>query len=118
METADDWIKEGRRLISLMPRVAPQTLYSAIADEVANAANISNDQLPLPAHTDRKRSTAAVSIQSTVSESIKSTQFKVPELFKPEENRKRKLPFGVENSTLAQHLIGPSKVSSVQQIYR
>ncbi|KAF5294156.1 hypothetical protein FQR65_LT10867 [Abscondita terminalis] len=118
LETSDEWIKEGRRLISLMPRVAPQTIYSAIADEVADAASINNEQLPFPAQTECKRTPTTSQVQSSTSESSRPQSFRLPETFKNEDTKKRKIPFGVESSTLAQHLIGPSKVSRIQQIYR
>lgn len=118
LETADEWIKEGRRLISLMPRMAPQTIYSAIADEVADSASLTNEQLPLPTLPDRKRTVPVSQVQQNVPESIKSQQFRTPDAFKNEESKKRKLSFGVENSSLAQHLIGPNKISRIQQIYR
>ncbi|KAF2895391.1 hypothetical protein ILUMI_10786 [Ignelater luminosus] len=98
LETADEWIKE--------------------ADEVAESASLSNEQLPVPALPDRKRAAPVSQVQQNVPESIKSQQFRIPDAFKNEESKKRKLSFGVENSTLAQHLIGPSKISRIQQIYR
>lgn len=116
LETSDEWIKEGRRLISLMPRVPPQTIYSSTADEVADSANISNEQLPLPANTERKRPAMLQALYT--SETTKSQQFKVPDVYKVEENKKRKLTFGVENSSLAQHLTASSTISRIQQLYR
>ncbi|KAK4879938.1 hypothetical protein RN001_008084 [Aquatica leii] len=118
LETSDEWIKEGRRLISLMPRVAPQTIYSAIADEVADAASINNEQLPFPAQTECKRTPSTSQVQLSTSESSRPQPFRLPETFKSEDTKKRKMPFGVESSSLVQHLIGPSKVSRIQQIYR
>lgn len=100
-----------------MPRIAPQTAYSAIADEVADATNKNNKQLPLPSSTERKRQSPTVS-QTTSSESQNKFLFRVPDYTKAEECKKRKFTTGVENSSLAQHLMCPPKVSRVQQIYR
>lgn len=99
-----------------MPRVPPQTIYSSTADEVADSANISNEQLPLPANTERKRPAMLQALYT--SETTKSQQFKVPDVYKVEENKKRKLTFGVENSSLAQHLTASSTISRIQQLYR
>lgn len=114
--TSEEWSQEGRRLIPLMPRIAPQTAYSAIADEVADSTNKSNKQLPLPSSTERKRS-IPVSAQSAIDLGGKPL-FRVPEPPKIDEIKKKKFSLGVENSSLAQHLMGPPKISRIQQIYR
>ncbi|XP_035229445.1 BRCA2-interacting transcriptional repressor EMSY-like, partial [Stegodyphus dumicola] len=49
--TATEWAIEGRRLVPLMPRLAPQTAFTAIADSVANAQAAKNATLPLPGKT-------------------------------------------------------------------
>ncbi|XP_031344644.1 BRCA2-interacting transcriptional repressor EMSY isoform X1 [Photinus pyralis] len=117
VETSDEWIKEGRRLISLMPRVAPQTIYSAIADEVADNASANNEQLSHPTQSERKRGSTSSQAQSNnVPESSRAQVFRTGDGFKNEDSKKRKLAFGVEHSSLAQ--LGPSKISKIQQIYR
>ncbi|XP_045471442.1 BRCA2-interacting transcriptional repressor EMSY [Harmonia axyridis] len=114
-EYNSDWAQEGRRVIPLMPRMAPQTAFSAMADEVAENADLSNKQLPLPANTERKRSMIVQSNQNILGDCNKGS-FRINEQPKHEELRKRKFS---ENSSLAQHLLGPSnKMSRIQQIYR
>ncbi|KAF5303193.1 hypothetical protein FQA39_LY10106 [Lamprigera yunnana] len=115
LETSDEWIKEGRRLISLMPRVAPQTIYSALADEIADAASVNNEQLPFPAQMECKRTSTTTQAPNTP-ESSRTQQFRPPETSKSEDPKKRKIPFGIDAS-LSQ-LIAPAKVSRIQQIYR
>lgn len=114
---SEDWAQEGRRLIPLMPRAAPQTAYSAIADHVADAASMNNKQLPHPANTERKRNQNQQT-QNNVPDSNRSVQYRLTESPKLEESKKRKLPFVTENSSLSQHLMGPPKLSKIQQIYR
>lgn len=45
--TSTEWIYEGRRLISLMPRLVPQTIFTAKATVAANHATEANLKLPL-----------------------------------------------------------------------
>ncbi|XP_044268475.1 BRCA2-interacting transcriptional repressor EMSY [Tribolium madens] len=116
-ESLEDWAQEGRRSVPLLPRMAPQTAYSAIADEAAETANQTNKQLPHPASTERKRTPVQPPVQ-TIPETSKAAQFRVPETPKIEDSKKRKLPICTENSSLAQHLLGPPKMSRTQQIYR
>lgn len=115
--TSDEWTQEGRRLIPLMPRVAPQTAYSAIADEIADTASKNNKLLPNPSNTERKRP-ASLSTQSGITEINKPISFRMPDPPKPDDAKKRKLSLPVESSSLAQHLMGPPKMSKIQQIYR
>lgn len=116
--TSDEWTQEGRRLIPLMPRVAPQTAYSAIADEVADNASKNNKLLPNPSSTERKR-LASICTPSGISDVNKPISFRMPEPPKSEiDTRKRKLSIPLEGSSLAQHLMGPPKMSKIQQIYR
>ncbi|XP_071798440.1 uncharacterized protein [Asterias amurensis] len=49
-----EWAIEGRRLIPLMPRLVPQTVFSLTANQAANAAFSHNLTLPLPSETARK----------------------------------------------------------------
>ncbi|KAJ8958914.1 hypothetical protein NQ318_019683 [Aromia moschata] len=93
-ESLEDWAQEGRRLVPLLPRTAPQTAFSALADETADAANQSNKQLPSP-----------------------KAPFRIPDPPKAEESKKRKVPICPENSSLAQHLLTP-KFCRIQQLYR
>jgi hypothetical protein len=52
--TSTDWAIEGRRLIPLMPRLVPQTAFTALANNVANIAAAENARLPPPANTVKK----------------------------------------------------------------
>lgn len=104
-------------MIPLMPRIAPQTVYSAIADEIADSTSKSNKQLPLPSNTERKRQ-SPVAPQTSSTESQNKLLFRVPDFPKNEESKKRKFSMGVENNSLAQHLLCSPKVSRIQQIYR
>ncbi|KAJ8916272.1 hypothetical protein NQ315_016412 [Exocentrus adspersus] len=99
-ESLDDWAQEGRRIVPLLPRTAPQTAFSALADETAEAATQSNKQLPPPSSTERKRQTATQSAG-------------IPP--KAEDGKKRKAC--TEGSSLAQHLLAP-KVCRIQQLQR
>lgn len=110
----DEWAQEGRRLIPLMPRTTPQTAYSIIADDVADSASASNKQLPPPAMTERKRS----QVQQTVSmtESGKTVGYRLPEVGKMEDCKKRKMSFCPDSTGV--YPMGPPKMSRIQQIYR
>lgn len=52
--TSTEWAIEGRRLIPLMPRLVPQTAFTALANNVANIAAAENAKLPPPANTIKK----------------------------------------------------------------
>jgi hypothetical protein len=52
--TSTDWAIEGRRLIPLMPRLVPQTAFTALANNVANIAAAENAKLPPPANIIKK----------------------------------------------------------------
>ena len=45
--TSTEWAIEGRRLVSLMPRLVPQTVFTAKASAAANLAVEKNKQLPI-----------------------------------------------------------------------
>lgn len=100
-----------------MSRSAPHTAYSIIADDVADSVSLTNKQLLPPACTERKRSQNQ-HLQTSVPENNINLQFRVPEPPKTEECKKRKLPFCTENCSAIQHLMGPPKISKIQQIYR
>ncbi|KRT80541.1 hypothetical protein AMK59_6745, partial [Oryctes borbonicus] len=99
-----------------MPRVAPQTAYSAIADEVADSASKNNKLLPNPSNTERKRP-ASMCTATGLSDN-KPISFRMPEPPKLDDTKKRKLSIPIECNNLAQHLMGPPKISKIQQIYR
>jgi len=46
-ETSTEWSMEGRRLVSLMPRLVPQTVFTAKATAAANQAVKANQKLPI-----------------------------------------------------------------------
>ncbi|XP_075402426.1 BRCA2-interacting transcriptional repressor EMSY isoform X9 [Tenrec ecaudatus] len=52
--SSSEWSIEGRRLVPLMPRLVPQTAFTATANAVANAAIQHNASLPVPAETGSK----------------------------------------------------------------
>lgn len=114
--SSEDWAQEGRRLVPLLLRSAPQTVFSAIADDVAETAFQCNKQLPMPSTTERKRH-AVSQINPNQQENNKNIPFRVPDPPKSEEPKKRKLHVNPENSSLAQHLLSP-KYSRIQQLYR
>ncbi|CAH1996449.1 unnamed protein product [Acanthoscelides obtectus] len=128
-ETVDDWAQEGRRLVPLLPRTAPQTALSALADETAEVASQCNKQLPAPNNTERRRlpvvtgqpqqshpptTAASTSEASGVGSSKSAMQFRIPEPPKPED-KKRKLVQDTGN--LAQQLISP-RLCRIQNLYR
>ncbi|GFQ85820.1 BRCA2-interacting transcriptional repressor EMSY [Trichonephila clavata] len=49
--TATEWAIEGRRVVPLMNRCAPQTLFTEIANSAATAQAAKNASLPLPGKT-------------------------------------------------------------------
>ena len=44
--TAFEWSIEGKRLVSLTPRLVPQTVFTAKATHTANALSLENSKLP------------------------------------------------------------------------
>lgn len=116
-ESLEDWAQEGRRIVPLLPRPAPQTAYSAIADEVSEAAGQSNKLLPAPACTERKRPpSVTITHSNNGSESSKTGTFRIPDPPKLDD-KKRKMSSCQDNSNITQHLISP-KVCRIQQLYR
>ncbi|XP_078514647.1 BRCA2-interacting transcriptional repressor EMSY isoform X2 [Lissotriton helveticus] len=62
-----EWSIEGRRLVPLMPRLVPQTAFTATANAVANAALQHNASLPTPAETGNKEVVVCYSYTTTTS---------------------------------------------------
>ncbi|XP_074042716.1 uncharacterized protein isoform X2 [Leptinotarsa decemlineata] len=116
-ESLDEWAQEGRRLVPLLPRTAPQTVFGAVADEAAESANQSNKQLPSPSNTERKRHAVSQIQPNMILETTKNSSFRIPDPPKADECKKRKLMSNNENSSLAQHLLAP-KLCRIQQLYR
>ncbi|XP_040195947.1 BRCA2-interacting transcriptional repressor EMSY isoform X11 [Rana temporaria] len=52
--SSSEWSIEGRRLVPLMPRLVPQTAFTATANAIANVAGQHNASLPDPAETGNK----------------------------------------------------------------
>lgn len=52
--TMSEWLIEGRRLIPLMPRLVPQTAFTAKANEAANLQAEKNASMPVPSLTGNK----------------------------------------------------------------
>ncbi|KAM9319791.1 BRCA2-interacting transcriptional repressor EMSY [Gastrophryne carolinensis] len=65
--SSSEWSIEGRRLVPLMPRLVPQTAFTATANAVANAAGQHNSSLPDPADTANKEVVVCYSYTSTTS---------------------------------------------------
>ncbi|KAE8627931.1 hypothetical protein XENTR_v10007229 [Xenopus tropicalis] len=65
--SSSEWSIEGRRLVPLMPRLVPQTAFTATANAVANAAGQHNASLPDPAETGNKEVVVCYSYTSTTS---------------------------------------------------
>ncbi|XP_022098664.1 BRCA2-interacting transcriptional repressor EMSY-like isoform X2 [Acanthaster planci] len=60
---SSEWAIEGRRLIPLMPRLVPQTVFSLTANQAANAAFSHNLTLPLPSQTAKKEASSENSVK-------------------------------------------------------
>ncbi|XP_068122757.1 BRCA2-interacting transcriptional repressor EMSY [Hyperolius riggenbachi] len=65
--SSSEWSIEGRRLVPLMPRLVPQTAFTATANAIANAAGQHNSSLPDPAETGNKEVVVCYSYTSTTS---------------------------------------------------
>ncbi|XP_053564674.1 BRCA2-interacting transcriptional repressor EMSY isoform X2 [Bombina bombina] len=65
--SSSEWSIEGRRLVPLMPRLVPQTAFTATANAVANSAGLHNSALPDPAETGNKEVVVCYSYTSTTS---------------------------------------------------
>uniref|UniRef100_A0A8C5MPK4 BRCA2-interacting transcriptional repressor EMSY n=1 Tax=Leptobrachium leishanense TaxID=445787 RepID=A0A8C5MPK4_9ANUR len=65
--SSSEWSIEGRRLVPLMPRLVPQTAFTATANAVANSAGQHNSALPDPAETGHKEVVVCYSYTSTTS---------------------------------------------------
>ncbi|XP_061607001.1 BRCA2-interacting transcriptional repressor EMSY isoform X2 [Phyllopteryx taeniolatus] len=71
--SSSEWSIEGRRLVPLMPRLVPQTAFTATANAVASAAATHNASLLLPAETGNKEVVVCYSYTSTTGTSTSST---------------------------------------------
>lgn len=103
-------------MVSLINRTTPQTVFSVIADDNADAASTSNKQLPLPSMTERKRTQSQHGQGATVDS--KTLGYRSSDSPKLEETRKRKFAFCSESSNMIPYSMGPPKISKIQQIYR
>ncbi|CAH2225852.1 Hypothetical predicted protein [Pelobates cultripes] len=65
--SSSEWSIEGRRLVPLMPRLVPQTAFTATANAIANSAGQHNSALPDPAETGHKEVVVCYSYTSTTS---------------------------------------------------
>lgn len=54
--TATEWAIEGRRLVPLLPRDPPKTVYSIIADQASSLIATENSRLGAPSETANKAS--------------------------------------------------------------
>ncbi|XP_051902423.1 BRCA2-interacting transcriptional repressor EMSY-like [Hippocampus zosterae] len=71
--SSSEWSIEGRRLVPLMPRLVPQTAFTATANAVASAAATHNASMLLPAETGNKEVVVCYSYTSTTGTSSSST---------------------------------------------
>uniref|UniRef100_H2MJX0 BRCA2-interacting transcriptional repressor EMSY n=1 Tax=Oryzias latipes TaxID=8090 RepID=H2MJX0_ORYLA len=71
--SSSEWSIEGRRLVPLMPRLVPQTAFTATANAVASATANQNASLPLPAETGNKEVVVCYSYTSTTSTSTSAS---------------------------------------------
>ncbi|XP_021935381.1 BRCA2-interacting transcriptional repressor EMSY isoform X4 [Zootermopsis nevadensis] len=126
--TSTEWAIEGRRLIPLMPRLVPQTAFTALANNVANIAAAENAKLPPPANTIKKNlpidETCEVSMSegakipqqsiSPIASNMSSIQQKKDE--EDEKSRKRRRSSSVEGSGIVQPpspTLPPPKVPNI-----
>ncbi|PNF25978.1 hypothetical protein B7P43_G06364 [Cryptotermes secundus] len=130
--TSTDWAIEGRRLIPLMPRLVPQTAFTALANNVANIAAAENARLPPPANTVKKNpvpidetpacepsvpeatKTPQRSVSPVASNMVSSIQLKKEE--EDEKSRKRRRSLSVEGPGVGQlpsPTLPPSKVPNI-----
>ncbi|XP_059177445.1 BRCA2-interacting transcriptional repressor EMSY-like isoform X2 [Physella acuta] len=58
--STDEWTIEGRRLVPLMPRLVPQTAFTATANQAATAMMEKNASLPPPSQTSNKDGPTAI----------------------------------------------------------
>ncbi|MED6263695.1 hypothetical protein CHARACLAT_007051 [Characodon lateralis] len=70
---SSEWSIEGRRLVPLMPRLVPQTAFTATANAVASATANQNASLLLPAETGNKEVVVCYSYTSTTSTATNAT---------------------------------------------
>uniref|UniRef100_A0A1A7XXB7 BRCA2-interacting transcriptional repressor EMSY n=1 Tax=Iconisemion striatum TaxID=60296 RepID=A0A1A7XXB7_9TELE len=71
--SSSEWSIEGRRLVPLMPRLVPQTAFTATANAVATVTANQNASLLLPAETGNKEVIVCYSYTSTTSTSTSAT---------------------------------------------
>ncbi|XP_037125069.1 BRCA2-interacting transcriptional repressor EMSY isoform X1 [Syngnathus acus] len=71
--SSSEWSIEGRRLVPLMPRLVPQTAFTATANAVATATATHNASMQLPAETGNKEVVVCYSYTSTTCTSSSST---------------------------------------------
>ncbi|XP_072257917.1 BRCA2-interacting transcriptional repressor EMSY isoform X6 [Pyxicephalus adspersus] len=76
--SSSEWSIEGRRLVPLMPRLVPQTAFTATANAIANAAGQHNSSLPDPAETGNKEGEEVVVCYSYTSTTSTPTSTPVP----------------------------------------
>lgn len=60
-----EWLIEGRRLIPLMPRLVPQTAFTAKANEAASMQAEKNASMPVPSLTGNKDGKGKVMLKIT-----------------------------------------------------
>ncbi|KAJ4923710.1 hypothetical protein JOQ06_013989 [Pogonophryne albipinna] len=71
--SSSEWSIEGRRLVPLMPRLVPQTAFTATANAVASASVNQNASFLMPAETGNKEVVVCYSYTSTTGTSTSAT---------------------------------------------
>ncbi|CAG9765973.1 unnamed protein product [Ceutorhynchus assimilis] len=123
INSIEDWAIEGRRFVPSLPRIPSESVYVGLADELSELTSLDNNELPPPSDTRRTQASPQISpVSSPVpthsEECTENSMFRIPEVPREEQpKRKRHHSIG-ENSTLAQHLLGTKSLSKIQQIYR
>ena len=70
--TGTEWAIEGRRLVPLLPREPPKTVYSMIADQAANLVASENSRLGEPSETANKASEIPLLLEPSSPEPTKT----------------------------------------------
>ncbi|XP_041352455.1 BRCA2-interacting transcriptional repressor EMSY-like isoform X2 [Gigantopelta aegis] len=65
--TTSEWMIEGRRLVPLMPRLVPQTAFTATANQAAHLQAEKNLTLPMPIFTGNKDVNNVMSMSTSTS---------------------------------------------------
>lgn len=82
--SSSEWSIEGRRLVPLMPRLVPQTAFTAAANAVASVTANQNASLLLPAETGNKEGSVNLKLQT-----LQSVLYDIVDFRRSEMNMKK-----------------------------